>query len=81
METVRIMGRVDFSSVMGEGEFWRLPVYFETEKHGDGSLSVTFEAENNPTITNLFNEINESEQALIIDLINKACLEVARELA
>jgi hypothetical protein len=80
METVRIMGRVDFSSVMGEGDFWVLPVYFETKKHGDGSISVTFEAENNPTITNLFNEIDESEQELMMDLINRACLEVGKEL-
>jgi hypothetical protein len=80
METVRIMKRVDFSRAMGAGDFWVLPVYFETEKHCDGSISVTFEAENNHTITNLFNEINESEQALIIDLISKTGRDLAKEL-
>jgi hypothetical protein len=57
-----------------------LPVYFETKKHGDGSISVTFETENNPTIKNLFDEIDESEQELMMGLINRACLEVGKEL-
>ncbi len=79
MEDVRMVN-LDFSQITGVGK--RLtPVFFTVERYFDKSIEAIFEAENNSDVMTLLREIDESKQELMMDLINKTRLKLARELA
>ncbi len=77
MEDVRMVN-VDFSTA-GAGKRL-LPVFFTVERYYDESIEAIFEAGNNSQIMTLFNEIDESKQELVLDLINKTRLELVKML-